>query len=265
MKNFKLILLVFVAVLLSNVMMAQQAATETKTEVVKKTKKKSAKKVAKETASAVAQMDEKQQQMILNYTRNLSKADTKKEMMKAMKKMSAEDQQKVLDYMSKVTKPAEVKSEIPAVANIKPEVPPAEVKNNVKPDAKPKEETTPVDPATLTKIEILEPTIDFGTIPQGESAKATYKVKNVGDKPLIITKAKGSCGCTVPEWPKDAIAPGGIAEIRVVFNSKGKKGKQNKRITITANTDPADSFMTITGTVEEPAVAPAGTEEQKSN
>jgi Protein of unknown function (DUF1573) len=271
MKNLKFILLVFVAVMLSNVMIAQQAATETKTEVIKKTKKKSAKKVAKETAAAVAQMDEQQQKMILNYTRNLSKADTKKEMMKAMKKMSAEDQQKVLDYMSKVTKTADVKAEMPAVANVKPEVPyvvKEKEKAQVPPPAKAKEEIAPVDPATLTKIEILEPTIDFGTIPQGESAKATYRVKNVGDKPLIITKAKGSCGCTVPEWPKEAIAPGDIAEIKVVFNSKGKKGKQNKRITITANTDPADSFMTITGTVEEtaaPGQPPIGTDEQKSN
>lgn len=251
MKNCKVILLLFVAVMLSMPAFAQ--------EVAEKAPKLSAKKMAKQTAEAVSKMDKEQQQMILNYTRNLKEVDVKKELTKALKKMSAEDRQKVMSYITKVEKSKEVKEESIA-SKIKPMVPSqvqskAEAKATVKPNAKPKVKTpaTPVDPATLTTIEILDPTYDFGTITQGDKASTTYRIKNTGTMPLKISKAKGSCGCTVPVWPKEAIAPGEIANIDVVFNSRGKKGKQNKRITITANTDPAQNYMTITGTVEMPA------------
>ena len=249
MKNLKVILLLFFAVALTMPAFAQ----------------KSVKKQAKETAEAVSKMDEKQQQMILNYTRNLQKVDTKKEMKRVMKKMSAADQQKVLDYIAKVTKAGNTNNNVNAAkakaqaaqaqAKAKAKTPKTNAKpKTVKPNpGKAKAPATPVDPATLTQIEIIDKTFDFGTIPQGEKAAYTYKIKNVGNNPLLITKAKGSCGCTVPQWPKEAVQPGDIAEINVVFNSRGKKGKQNKRITITANTSPAQSFMTITGNVEVPA------------
>ena len=230
MKNCKVILLLFVATMMTMPAFAQ----------------KSTKKVAKETAEAVSKMDEKQQLQILNYTRSLKKVDTKKEMAKAMKKMSATDQQKVLDYISKVSKTAEARSANPVVKpKIKTKNP--KIKQNIPAIEQPK--------GPLTEIEMLDKTFDFGTIPQGEKASYVYKVKNIGKNPLVISHAKGSCGCTVPSWPKEAIAPGDIAEIKVVFNSRGKKGKQNKRITITANTDPAQNFMTITGNVEVTAPA----------
>ncbi|MFK7809395.1 MAG: hypothetical protein AB8F74_16440, partial [Saprospiraceae bacterium] len=86
MKNCKGILLVAVAVLLCMPAFAQ----------------KSARKMAKETAQMVTKLDEDQQKMILNYSRNLAKVDVKKEMKKTLKKMSAEDRQKVMDYIAKV-------------------------------------------------------------------------------------------------------------------------------------------------------------------
>ena len=86
-----------------------------------------------------------------------------------------------------------------------------------------------------------------------------FKFINTGKEPLIISKANASCGCTVPEWPKDAIAPGKSGEIKVVFDSKGKGAvggrDESKRVTITANTDPADTYLTIKGKIDKKADA----------
>ncbi len=103
-----------------------------------------------------------------------------------------------------------------------------------------------------TTIEFEETTYDFGTIKQGEKASHVFKFRNTGNEPLIISNAKATCGCTVPHWPKDPIAPGETGEIEVVFNSKGKSNKQNKKVTITANTNPPQSFVYLTGFVEAP-------------
>ncbi|MCH2020839.1 MAG: DUF1573 domain-containing protein [Saprospiraceae bacterium] len=92
---------------------------------------------------------------------------------------------------------------------------------------------------------------DFGTIKAGNSVSYTYKFKNTGNIPLQITNAKGSCGCTVPKWPKAKIEPGDEGEILVTFNSKGKKGHQHKSITITANTNPTATRLYIKATIEE--------------
>jgi hypothetical protein len=76
---------------------------------------------------------------------------------------------------------------------------------------------------------------DFGTIKQGESIQYDYKFKNTGKTPLIIANAVATCGCTVPEPPKDPILPGAEGVIKVVFDSAGKLGKQDKVITVTSN------------------------------
>lgn len=93
---------------------------------------------------------------------------------------------------------------------------------------------------------------DFGTIVQGEKVAYSFKFKNTGQGDLIITDAKGSCGCTVPEWPKEPVPPGGEGKIDVVFNSEGKSGQQNKKITITANTVPSMTVLAINGVIEVP-------------
>jgi len=103
-----------------------------------------------------------------------------------------------------------------------------------------------VDPnVPKTTMEFADMTHDFGTIDEGDKVEHIFKFKNSGDEPLIINSAKGSCGCTVPEWPKEPVAPGGEGEIKVVFNSKGKKNKQTKTVTINANTDPNPTRLTI--------------------
>lgn len=101
----------------------------------------------------------------------------------------------------------------------------------------------------LTTVSFGESTFDFGDVDEGEMVTHLYKFTNTGKEPLVIKDAKGSCGCTVPKWPKTPIPPGEQGEIQVEFNSKGKTGKQSKRVTITANTDPAQTFLTISGNV----------------
>lgn len=92
-------------------------------------------------------------------------------------------------------------------------------------------------------------TFDFGTIQDGEVVSHTYKFTNTGSEPLIISDAKGSCGCTVPSKPTAPIAPGATGEITVQFNSKGKPGARDQKVTVTANTNPAQTFLHMTGTV----------------
>ena len=104
-------------------------------------------------------------------------------------------------------------------------------------------------PGPITTVEFGEMEFDFGEAEAGEIVKHTFVVKNTGDELLVITNAKGSCGCTVPHYSKEPIRPGETGVFHVEFNTKNKKGKQAKRITITANTDPAQTFLTIKGTV----------------
>lgn len=91
---------------------------------------------------------------------------------------------------------------------------------------------------------------DYGVIEAGEKVKYAYKLKNTGSEPLIISNCKGSCGCTVPVCPTAPIAPGETAEIPVEFDSKGKNGPDTKTVTITANTNPSQTILTIKGEVK---------------
>ncbi len=118
--------------------------------------------------------------------------------------------------------------------------------------ATPDQVTVPDGPTTT--MTFPEMTYDFGTIDAGEKVRHVYAFTNTGDEPLVISNARGSCGCTVPQWPQEAIAPGEDGEIVVEYNSKGKSGKETKTVTITANTMPAVTKLTITGTVN-PAAA----------
>ena len=117
---------------------------------------------------------------------------------------------------------------------------------------------TPIAPSgPTTTMEFAETTFDFGTVVSGEKVSHIYTFTNSGSEPLIISNAKGSCGCTVPEWPREPIPAGGKGEIRVEFNSKGKGkvggAQQSKKVTITANTDPTNTYLTIKGTVNKEA------------
>ncbi|WP_143960373.1 DUF1573 domain-containing protein [Litoribacter populi] len=86
--------------------------------------------------------------------------------------------------------------------------------------------------ATIT---FAEKSKDFGDITQGDKVEHTFKFENTGGAPLVISNVAATCGCTVPAWPKEPIAPGESAEIKVSFNSAGKMGKQNSVVRIYSN------------------------------
>lgn len=101
----------------------------------------------------------------------------------------------------------------------------------------------------VAKFEFEKDVHDFGEIMQGEKVAYSFKFKNTGNADLVITSARGSCGCTVPEYPKDPIAPGKEGKIDVIFDSTGKSGQQNKKVTIVANTLPSTTVLAINGNV----------------
>jgi hypothetical protein len=105
--------------------------------------------------------------------------------------------------------------------------------------------------AETTTMIVDHETFNWGVVTEGEKVKVVFTVTNSGTNNLFIANAKGSCGCTVPEWPREAIAPGKSARITAVFDSKGKAGNQSKKVTITANTDPVETYLTLKGLVNE--------------
>ena len=102
----------------------------------------------------------------------------------------------------------------------------------------------------LPAFQFKEESFDFGSITDGESVSHDFKFTNAGKSDLLISSANGSCGCTVPEYPKEAIKPGKQGVIKVTFNSQDKVGMQHKTITIIANTIPNSKVLTIKGEVK---------------
>ena len=101
----------------------------------------------------------------------------------------------------------------------------------------------PAGPTTSMVFDTYEH--DFGTMDEGDAVTHVFSFTNTGSEPLILDKCKGSCGCTVPQCPKEPIPPGASGEIEVKFNSKGKKNAQTKTVTINANTDPGQTILKI--------------------
>lgn len=101
----------------------------------------------------------------------------------------------------------------------------------------------PAGPTTSMVFDTYEH--DFGTMDEGDAVTHIFKFTNTGSEPLVLDKCKGSCGCTVPQCPKEPIPPGASGEIEVKFNSKGKKNNQTKTVTINANTDPGQTILKI--------------------
>ena len=109
--------------------------------------------------------------------------------------------------------------------------------------------TTTGNAADAPVMKFARETNDFGKIKSGEKVASDFKFTNTGKSPLIITDAVATCGCTKPEWPKGPIKPGETGNIHVVFNSASKMGLQDKMITITANTNPAQNMVHLIGEV----------------
>ncbi|GLB49908.1 DUF1573 domain-containing protein [Neptunitalea lumnitzerae] len=111
----------------------------------------------------------------------------------------------------------------------------------------------------FAEMKFEEKTFDFGKIERGQKQEHTFKFTNTGDVPLIVSKVKSSCGCTVPEKPTEPIQPGKEGEIKVTYNGSGK-GQVTKTITITANTESGTERVSIRAFVEVPSVTETTTE-----
>jgi len=93
------------------------------------------------------------------------------------------------------------------------------------------------DTANYTTIEWLDSTHqDLGKIKEGQTPEITWKFRNVGDKPLVVLNAQGTCGCTVAEKPEQPVAPGEEGIIKAKFSSQGRLGVNDKQVIVTTNT-----------------------------
>jgi hypothetical protein len=98
------------------------------------------------------------------------------------------------------------------------------------------------DAADTTKVAVMtfeKEVHNFGNVSQGEVVEYSFKFTNTGNKDLLIQKAEASCGCTVPEWPKEPVKPGESGYMKVKFDSHGRpEGFTEKELFIQANTNP---------------------------
>jgi len=96
---------------------------------------------------------------------------------------------------------------------------------------------------------------DYGNIPLNGDGSYVFIFENTGNTPLILTNAQSSCGCTVPQWPRDPIAPKGKGEIQVKYNTN-RAGSFQKTVTIHSNAENSPTVLTIKGNVERATVEP---------
>ncbi len=106
------------------------------------------------------------------------------------------------------------------------------------------------DPGMVAKFKFEKDVHDFGSIVQNEKVSYAFKFTNIGKSDLVISSAVGSCGCTVPNYPKTPIKPNENGVIDVTFDSHGKEGMQTKTVTIIGNTLPNSTVITIKGEVK---------------
>lgn len=113
-------------------------------------------------------------------------------------------------------------------------------------------ETAKVRDEAAGKVSVMtfeEKEFDFGKINEGDKVEHVFTFKNTGNSDLIIIDAKGSCGCTVPNYQKEPIKPGETSTMKVSFDSTGKPGQQQKSVNITTNTASGNELLTIRATV----------------
>jgi len=111
-------------------------------------------------------------------------------------------------------------------------------------------------------FKFTEESFDFGMVNEGVQAQHEFSFTNTGTTPIVISNVRASCGCTTPYWPKDPIAPGAKANIKVSYNSSGRIGTFNKSITITSNAVQSQKVLYIKGIVEKVAPKPEYSEEE---
>lgn len=109
----------------------------------------------------------------------------------------------------------------------------------------------PNAPEIVFETEVM----DYGKVEYNGNGVREFKFKNKGKEPLIITRAKGSCGCTVPTWPKEPIMPGKSGVIKVKY-STNRVGRFTKTVTISSNAKTPTKRLTIKGEVGPKPITP---------
>lgn len=102
---------------------------------------------------------------------------------------------------------------------------------------------------SLSNMSFRDTVYDFGTIREGEIVTHDFEFTNTGKDPLIISGARGSCGCTAPTYPQEPVAPGKTEKIKVEFRSQGKSGHQEKSVVLTTNSVRGTHMLFIKGEV----------------
>jgi hypothetical protein len=105
--------------------------------------------------------------------------------------------------------------------------------------------------------------VDYGAIAQNSEPLRVVAFTNTGTEPLIVKNARGSCGCTVPTWPKEPVMPGETSQIEVRYDTK-RIGSINKKITLTTN-EPEGANTHILKVIGKISKADAGVPEKKDN
>jgi hypothetical protein len=100
-----------------------------------------------------------------------------------------------------------------------------------------------------TTVQVIDSVFDFGKINEGEDVEFKYRFKNTGSKPLVVSDAHASCGCTVPEKPEKPVMPGETGYIKVKFNSDKRPGEAHKTVTVSSNANPPFPQLLLKGTV----------------
>lgn len=108
------------------------------------------------------------------------------------------------------------------------------------------------DTTSLPVITFEQVSHDFGRMIQGEIVTYAFKFTNTGGSDLVISNITATCGCTATDYPKEPVEPGESDYVKVTFNSSGKKGFQNKAVTIAANTQPTTTHLYVRATVVTP-------------
>ena len=107
------------------------------------------------------------------------------------------------------------------------------------------------DSLATTTVMLIDSIHDFGTVTEGEMVEFSFRFKNSGKKPLIVSNVNASCGCTVPEKPEEPVMPGEMGYIKVKFNSDRRPGQTSKSVNVVANTVPAFPDLLLKGIVLE--------------
>lgn len=110
-------------------------------------------------------------------------------------------------------------------------------------------ETSLVDGQAVPTFDFEQEVYNFGTITEGTVVDTVFHFTNNGEGPLIINSAQGSCGCTVPDWPRQPIAPGESGVINVQFNSQNRGGHNEKTVTIISNAVPKTKVLKFSAEV----------------